>query len=644
MPWLRWSNRLFALVLGTRRRIRRRSVAGAGRRLPGLRRRQARRRRSDRTRDASHAQSEPHLTHLTAPESQPESTCEHLRADLPFVVACPACVVVWAWRWCCWQRCSSTAAERQQPATPPGGRSLPQPRCALVAAQRELLDRRRAGSGVTHGDRAQRRVVAQHHRASRPPSCSFISTGTRGATPTPRGCARAARRPRAWRPGRGLARRSAGGRLELHRRHRDPPARRRRRPPDRPDVERHVHRARRRQRGRSDRAVGAAAGSGRARAQSVDGGTGVDGARAAHLRAHRRRRQLLLHRAVVSRSSACSRTTAGTPTSSTPAPSSTPTTACYDVRITVPRGWVVGATGRERRATRTRRKGTTDASVRAGRRPRLRVDDQPGLSSTTATLRAPDLAAHRAAAAAAARALGAGRPAFRGDARGAEVLRRVVRPLPVRAPHRSSIRPGRASAGGMEYPTLFTAGTRWLAPGGVGEPEGVTVHEAGHQFWYGLVGNNEFEHAWLDEGLNTFSTARALHEAYAPIYYSERFFGDFVPWVFREAPLTRDRRRRAVRLPVGGGKRRAVDAVVALLHPHRRRHHVQQDRAVAAHARAPHRLAAAADAACRCSSCDRGSRIRGPTICSRRSRRAPGATCRGTSIRCTARRTRSTTR
>ena len=63
----------------------------------------------------------------------------------------------------------------------------------------------------------------------------------------------------------------------------------------------------------------------------------------------------------------------------------------------------------------------------------------------------------------------------------------------------------RSGAGGMEYPTLFTAGTRWLAPADVTDPESVTVHEAGHQFWYGIVGSNEFEHAWLDEGLNMFS-------------------------------------------------------------------------------------------------------------------------------------------
>jgi len=41
-------------------------------------------------------------------------------------------------------------------------------------------------------------------------------------------------------------------------------------------------------------------------------------------------------------------------------------------------------------------------------------------------------------------------------------------------------------------------------------PESVTVHEFGHQFWYGLVGNNEFEEPWLDEGFNTYSQDRVL--------------------------------------------------------------------------------------------------------------------------------------
>jgi hypothetical protein len=97
-----------------------------------------------------------------------------------------------------------------------------------------------------------------------------------------------------------------------------------------------------------------------------------------------------------------------------------------------------------------------------------------------------------------------------------------------------------SGAGGMEYPTLFTAGTRWLAPRGVTQPEAVTVHEAGHQFWYGIVGNNEFEHAWLDEGLNTFSTARTIEEAFSPNYHSERFFRGFVPWVHRAIAVSRE--------------------------------------------------------------------------------------------------------
>lgn len=71
-----------------------------------------------------------------------------------------------------------------------------------------------------------------------------------------------------------------------------------------------------------------------------------------------------------------------------------------------------------------------------------------------------------------------------------------------------------SGAGGMEYPTLFTSGTRLFNPIDGGSPEGVTIHEAGHQFWYGVVGNDELEHAWLDEGLNTFSTARVYDEVY----------------------------------------------------------------------------------------------------------------------------------
>lgn len=64
--------------------------------------------------------------------------------------------------------------------------------------------------------------------------------------------------------------------------------------------------------------------------------------------------------------------------------------------------------------------------------------------------------------------------------------------------------------GGMEYPRLFTGGVRKGRHARTLSPEGVTVHEFGHQFFYGLTANDEFAHAWLDEGFNTFATQRVL--------------------------------------------------------------------------------------------------------------------------------------
>jgi hypothetical protein len=92
---------------------------------------------------------------------------------------------------------------------------------------------------------------------------------------------------------------------------------------------------------------------------------------------------------------------------------------------------------------------------------------------------------------------------------------------------------------GMEYPTLVTGRARWLAPDSVQMPEGTTAHEVGHQWWYAMVASNEFEHAWMDEGFNTYATARVLAETVMPNRVESRYFGTFIPWVFRDLPWTR---------------------------------------------------------------------------------------------------------
>ncbi len=69
-------------------------------------------------------------------------------------------------------------------------------------------------------------------------------------------------------------------------------------------------------------------------------------------------------------------------------------------------------------------------------------------------------------------------------------------------------------AGGMEYPTLFTAGGVSFFPEGLRMSEMVTIHEFGHGYWYGMVANNEFEEAWLDEGFNSYSEIKAMDKYY----------------------------------------------------------------------------------------------------------------------------------
>ncbi len=209
----------------------------------------------------------------------------------------------------------------------------------------------------------------------------------------------------------------------------------------------------------------------------------------------------------------------------------------YDVRLTVPSGWVLGATG-VGEMPRDNGDGTTTHRYVQEDVHDFAWTASPDFLDLTERFEAPGLPPVQMRlllqpehAAQADRHFAATRATL-------ELYGQWYGPYPYE--QITIVDPAwQSGAGGMEYPTLFTAGTRWLAPADVADPEDVTIHEAGHQFWYGVVGNNEFEHAWLVEGLNTFSTARALEASFSPHHIDGRFFGDFVPFVFRDIPWSR---------------------------------------------------------------------------------------------------------
>ncbi len=88
-----------------------------------------------------------------------------------------------------------------------------------------------------------------------------------------------------------------------------------------------------------------------------------------------------------------------------------------------------------------------------------------------------------------------------------EILSEVVGPYPY---EELDIVDAPGAFGGIEYPGLVfvgTLGTNWVV-----DP---TVHEVAHQWFYGLIGDDQLREPWLDEALATYSQA----------LYQERTYG-----------------------------------------------------------------------------------------------------------------------
>jgi hypothetical protein len=90
--------------------------------------------------------------------------------------------------------------------------------------------------------------------------------------------------------------------------------------------------------------------------------------------------------------------------------------------------------------------------------------------------------------------------------------------------------PKNVMSGGMEYPTI----TLITSPNAE-EPEldGVIAHEVGHNWFYGMLASNERDHAWMDEGMNTFFQFRYEGEKYR----ANSVFGNAMPEAFKQKPL-----------------------------------------------------------------------------------------------------------
>ena len=217
----------------------------------------------------------------------------------------------------------------------------------------------------------------------------------------------------------------------------------------------------------------------------------------------------------------------------------------YDVRLTVPAGWPVGATGRatgqqEHGDTTTHRFVAEDVHDFAWTTSPDFIESterftEPGLPPVDMRLLLqPE---HRGQE---SRHFNSARVALKlfGTWAGAYPYPQLTIVDPVTIVNADS---QGESTDGMEYPTLISAGTYWLAPWRGDDPEQVMIHEVGHQFFHTVVATNEFEHAWMDEGITTYLTAKATDEAMRGRFVMVgRYFGGLVVWPYADAPWVRE--------------------------------------------------------------------------------------------------------
>ncbi len=86
-------------------------------------------------------------------------------------------------------------------------------------------------------------------------------------------------------------------------------------------------------------------------------------------------------------------------------------------------------------------------------------------------------------------------------------------------PHATAVQSALSAGGGMEYPMITVIGLS----GNAQALDEVITHEVGHNWFYGILAFDERDHAWLDEGINSYYDHR-----YTELYY-DGFGRDMLP-------------------------------------------------------------------------------------------------------------------
>jgi hypothetical protein len=191
----------------------------------------------------------------------------------------------------------------------------------------------------------------------------------------------------------------------------------------------------------------------------------------------------------------------------------------YDVRLTVPSDYTVGAVGEQQGEPQSANGKTTyhfmqgdvhDFAWVAAKGYKTLDGDWQGPGSPKVTLKVLYPAEYAGSAPSQLKASTDSLSYF-SQTLGAYPYRTLTVVVP---PYNAS------EAGGMEYPTFFTTeGYTKVEPGTVSEyaSDFVTIHEFGHGYFYGILASNEFEEPMLDEGMNQYWDNRMLRERGEPL-------------------------------------------------------------------------------------------------------------------------------